>query len=301
MNLKKYYTGLFIAFIVIATFGAIYIGFKLGQAPATAPDEAAAFKPNGCTYISGGNCYCWDTRESIGNCCNGSGPLCGSGICSDVQCEFRNVEPDDCNLGQMTVCDFSESPDGVNCGSTEASCNCSCDANVPSPNEGETEVYHGTNQTACANATRIVKYLGSCSGCGNEYFCIACFETPQVSDTPTPTPTGTITITPTSTSTPTVTITVTKTITVTPSVSVTPTLPKTALISDEADKLLFGLLLTTLGITIFFTGMNINLGNGFWALGMRNLFLRFNSRDILKDTIKEERSEFEEKFDSERN
>ncbi|HOY46728.1 MAG TPA: hypothetical protein PKU95_03800 [Candidatus Dojkabacteria bacterium] len=87
--------------------------------------------------------------------------------------------------------------------------------------------------------------------------------------TPSRTPTGTPTRTPTGTPTKTPTGTPSKTVTPTtpPGESTTPTLPPTALISNEVDLVLIGLVITMAGIAIYRSGAYISLGNLYWNNG----------------------------------
>lgn len=94
--------------------------------------------------------------------------------------------------------------------------------------------------------------------------------------TPSPTPTtGTPTPTPTTgTPTPTTTTTVTPTTTTTtvPPTTTRPptgtgTLVPTALISDDMDRVIIGLVLLTVGLVLYKSGMYINIGNVLWNRG----------------------------------
>lgn len=87
--------------------------------------------------------------------------------------------------------------------------------------------------------------------------------------TPSRTPTGTPTRTPTGTPTKTPTGTPSKTVTPTtpPGESTTPTLPPTALISNEVDLVLIGLVITMAGIAIYRSGAYISIGNLYWNNG----------------------------------
>lgn len=106
-------------------------------------------------------------------------------------------------------------------------------------------------------------------------------ETPTAtpSETPTNTPTITITgtITITITETPTNTPTITLTQSVTPSITdnVTPTpskLPPTAIISDETDRVIAGIIFITIGLYFYFSGNYLTLGNVVWNNGGKSVY-----------------------------
>lgn len=89
-------------------------------------------------------------------------------------------------------------------------------------------------------------------------------ETPT--NTPTITITGTITITETPTNTPTLTLTGT----ITPTDNVTPTtsnIPKTAIISDDTDRMIAGIIFVIAGLYFYFSGNYLVLGNIVWDNG----------------------------------
>ena len=175
---------------------------------------------------------------------------CNSGICTeDAQC--KNINPNyECDF------DYDLNPDGSEgmCQLVETACD-----------PGEV-LEPGENPCSCVPAGTTI--------------------TPTPTDTPTNTPTGTLTITnsptntPTNTptrtptNTPTGTLTRTPTGTITRTVTNTPTgtiLPPTALISNEVDLIVFGLLLVIAGGFIYKSGLYISIGQLYWNNGGKNV------------------------------
>jgi len=115
---------------------------------------------------------------------------------------------------------------------------------------------------------------------GKRYFT----PSPAVTATPTPvrTVTPTFTVKPAQTTTPAITPTpevtstpiVTRTATPRPTITTTPraAVPPTALTTDEADRVIIGLMLIFVGMLIYRSGLYLSLGNIYWNNGGRKLW-----------------------------
>ena len=222
----------FLLFTIILGGGAIFIGSRLSQTPSTAPQNTPAYYSyNNCPVLTNslGSCQMPDNQ------CTGL--ICMKGV------QFNLNSDTQCNPGQM-----------VNCLSTGPTCaNSDCGPCLPTCASDEEVVSFIGNE--CPAGSHIAK--GSCSGCDNPYW--GCCQPKQITNTPTPTTTITITIsitnsitnTPTHTPTKTPTPTPTNTNTSTPTNTPTQTLPPTALISDEVDRMLIGFTLIFIGIIFY--------------------------------------------------
>ena len=125
-------------------------------------------------------------------------------------------------------------------------------------------------------------YTMLCDNCRQKFSCDC--EKPGVSNTPTNTPTSTPTSTPTNTPT------------VSKSITPTPTLPPTALISDEADMIVFGLMFIVIGAGIYKMGMLNIVEGALWYMGGRGLLGKYKTK-YFSSKLNSERADFEEKFD----
>lgn len=266
---------------------AVFIGIYLKQETVT-PQDIQAEIPSWCVPVPGGRCACYDGI----NCCNGDGTYCSGETCNN-ECVFINVDETECALGLMTYCNYDMADDGVTCVDAPLECECDCDTNIPEPNDGETEIYHGTNATYCNDAERVVRYDSICDSCNNVYFCIACFETLEITETPTTTPTISITSTPTISITSTPTTTLTPSISRSPSVSpspsgtitTTPTLPTTAIFDSGIDVIILGILLISSGVILYRSGAYIKIGDLYWDGAGKNLSQGFNDTNSMISNI----------------
>ena len=105
--------------------------------------------------------------------------------------------------------------------------------------------------------------------------------------TPSFTPTTTLTPTLTTTLTPTITTTITTTITnsptITPTRPLTTTLPPTAIVTDEVDRIIIGMCFMFVGFLLYRSGAYIIIGNSIWSYGGKSLF-NTSSRKLNKFT-----------------
>jgi len=290
MNKKVILSGL-VAIMILLGGAAVYIGTKLSSQPTT-PTQVSAYSYGKCSQLCNSDGCCQLPDDYYPSCVS---PLCVQGI------SFAGTTGT-CDPGQM----FSCLHNGPVCAAPDC---LPCTADCPS---GQTEV--DPVNGSCPNGSS--KKQGHCTGCGNPYF--GCCKpnstptpTPTRTPTPTPTPTTPVTITPTPTPTltptPTRTPTPTPTQTPTPVPSETPTpttspLPPTALISDEADRIIIGAGLILAGILFFQSGWYLNLGQLFWKLGGKKYLPSISDAYLPqkltedKEKISQERNKFEKKF-----
>ena len=244
---------LLVVLVLILGIGTFYISTRLSSPDTTAPTDVEAYSTCSNACESGKEC------NSNGDPAPGKMWSCRSSKC--VQ-EATN------NGGQS--CYLSCSGGWKPCGCDEAACDKACLAKIPGDSGS------ATHTMAC----------GACK----QLFTCKCSKT--VENTPTNTPTTTLTTTPTQTNTPTVTPSISSTITptltrtisptisksVTPTISptftntITPTqvvttLPPTALITDEIDRVLIGICLIFVGLFLYRSGAYLFIGNSIWSFG----------------------------------
>jgi len=271
---------LLVLVVVGLGIGTFYISSRLTDIDTTAPENVEAYSTCSNACESGKEC------NSNGNPAPGKMWSCRSSKC--VQ-EATN------NGGQS--CYLSCSGGWKPCGCDEDACNTACLAKIPASG---------------GNATHTM----TCGACKQLFTC-ECSKT--VDKTPTNTPTGTPTGTPTPTSTPTVTPTISKTITptltrtisptisktvtptITPTISytITPTqlvttIPPTALITDEIDRVLIGICFIFIGIFLYRSGAYMFIGNYIWSFGgqlMGNSINEKEKQSFERELLKKKKDE----------
>jgi hypothetical protein len=215
MQKKSLIIGLLV-FVIIMTIGGVYIASRLSAPETTAPIDSSAYSYGQCPVLTSslGTCQMPD-----GNC---TGPICMLGV------KFNLNSGASCNPGQMVNCLAS----GPTCAASD------CGPCTPECPSGQTSVSPVGN--SCPSGSNKVQ--GTCAGCDNPYW--GCCKPSSYTNTPTPTPTRTNTPTPTNTNTP------TNTPTLTPTKPIT-TIPQTALITDEVDRVLIGFGMVFIGILFY--------------------------------------------------
>jgi hypothetical protein len=224
---------------------AVYIAVKLNEEASVVPEDSkAATWSNWCNAGCGSGKQC--NKGS-----NGSGwvdPAPGTmwsclsyGVCAQTPINETSPGDDGCFLDDNCVWQDD-------CGCNVSACRTACLAKIPGPS---------------GSATHTMK----CAACQQDFTCecsksVTDTPTNTPTDTPTNTPTGTPTNTPTGTptgtptNTPTGTPTKTPTNTPTGSPTITPsqpitTIPQTALITDEVDRILIGVGMIFIGILVY--------------------------------------------------
>jgi len=292
---------------------AIFIGSKLSEQPNTLPLDSQAepaglvWTSNDCSGCAGSGAWC----NRYGDPPAGSMWSCyknGSGV---YKCAYEppNSNGNSCYLIPVSGCD----PESNSCcGNSYNWGACNCDTSACN--------------TSCLNsigAGQSGTYTMKCGSCKQKFTC-SCSKpnntptptppktatptpTPTPTPTKTPTPTPTMTPTPTRTPTPTPTRTPTPTPTGTPTatptgtVTVTPTIPQTALISDEGDRVLIGVMLMLVGLLIYRSGLHISMGQLFWHTGGKSFWSGFKGKNKTLDKFLaklddlSERNEFEDR------
>jgi hypothetical protein len=270
---KKILIAVLVILMVLLGIAAVFIGIKLATTPEVTPTEGKAAPDN--LIFPAASYYCSGSCESGAECNQYGDPPPGKmWSCWSQTCSYEDV-----NSGGSSCyldCQTGWSP----CGCDVSECEDRCMDTI-GPGESGT-------------------YTMLCDNCRQKFSCDC--EKPGVSNTPTNTPTSTPTSTPTNTptGTPTKTPTGTPSKTVTPTVSKsitpTPTLPPTALISDEADMIVFGLVFIILGAGMYKMGMLNIVESALWYLGGREFLGKYKTK-YFSNKLDSERADFEEKFD----
>jgi len=273
---KKLLITFLVVLMVLLGVAAIFIGIKLATTQEVTPTEGKAAPDN--LIFPAASYYCSGSCESGAECNQYGDPPPGKmWSCWSQTCSYEDV-----NSGG-SKCYLSCNPYGwYPCGCDVSECEDRCMDTI-GPGESGT-------------------YTMLCDNCGQKFSCDC--EKPGVSNTPTPsntptnTPTGTPTQTPTGTPSRTPTITPSKSVTPTVSKSITPTptLPPTALISDEADMIVFGLMFIVIGAGIYKMGMLNIVEGALWYMGGRGLLGKYKTK-YFSSKLNSERADFEEKFD----
>ena len=237
---KKVIIAVLVVLMVILGGSAIYIAVKLNEEASVVPEEAkAATWSNWCDGGCGSGKQC-NNNGNAGWVDPAPGKMwscLGYGICAQTPTDETNPGDDGCYLDDNCVWQ-------PECGCNEGACMTACLAKIPGPS---------------GSATHTMK----CVDCQQDFTC-ECSKsvTNTPTKTPTNTPTGSPTTTPTNTPTitptgsPTATPTRTPTITPTGSTTITPTqpittIPQTALITDEVDRILIGVGMIFIGIMVY--------------------------------------------------
>jgi hypothetical protein len=265
---KKLLIAVLVIIMVLLGVAAIFIGIKLATTPEVTPTEGKAAPDN--LIFPAASYYCSGSCESGAECNKYGDPPPGKmWSCWSQTCSYEDV-----NSGG-SQCYLSCDPYGwYPCGCDMSACRNKCLQQI-GPGESGT-------------------YTMLCDNCGQKFSCDC--EKPGVSNSPTPTNTPTNTPTGTPSKTPTVTVTKSVTPTVSKSITPTPTLPPTALISDEADMIVFGLIFIVLGAGIYKMGMLNIVEGALWYMGGKSFLSKYKTK-YFSNKLHSEREDFEEKFD----
>lgn len=258
---KKIITTLLIILVILLIIAAVFIGIRLSTTTTTTPEDIRAIPSN----IEFTNIPCSGSCESGEECNDDGNPPVGkmwacyyNSTVSAYRCAYVDINDGDpqCYLSCSTN-------SWLPCGCDEDECQQRC--------EEELE-----NDPDLENATITMK----CDGCQQEFTC-ECERTA----TPTPTPTQTPTATPSQTPTETPTGTI----------SPTPTLPTTALVSNEIDTIIIGIILIILGMGFYKIGIINLMERVMWHTEGRGVLSKYQTK-YYKEKINSEREDFEEKI-----
>jgi len=293
MNQKRVVAiGLIILTLLIGG-AAVYVGIKLGKTPDVGPVTSQAESYQDISYTSNakandGNVYCHLSFESNTVClvkdqgsyyqfsshyCTGGAALNPTGCncpLNDSKCADRSTWTDGPALhdpAETTPQYFGSKNNPENYNIDNQVTKICIQRSWCNFQEIDFNTVVGTAACTLAADTTNVSECNTAN---------AAATTPTVTPSPTATPeiTATPTVTPTATLTPTPSPTPTRLVTKAAAVTTTPktTVPKTALVSDEFDRIIVGLMLIFVGLLIYRSGLYISLGNIYWNNGGRKLW-----------------------------
>ncbi len=277
MNSKTILTVL-VSLLIVFGGAAIYLGIQLNQTPTSLPQTGedpnvicdTSLQNNGFLFVcdaqgDGQLFSCQDRQYHGAKFAHACAPIINPGSsCNTLE-----------NLG---VGPWEEDPAKTNfvgCYfSIDAPQNCFCSDYPNGTVQCYTDTYmSGTTYDSCGSRylPLVISTTPSLSPSPSEEVIITL--TPSVTETPSPSPSPSITNSPSE-----------------PPVSTV--IPKTALVSDEVDRMLLGTVLFLVGITLLFSGKYIGLGLSINNILNGNVLLAFTKKKQLQ-----ERKNFEEKFD----
>lgn len=251
MNKKKLLTVALIVLTVLVGAVTVYVSYKLRQ-PVEELPQTGRFSCSCTSYAT---------------------------FCGGEKCTFAGYSPTDCPVGSIAAC---YQPNQLRCVGYDPKCGCSC-GDGPEPRAGY-------ERTSCTGSYDYVeRYTTLCWACNNPYFCQTCYKklptptpspspkpslspspSPSLSPSPkpslslSPSPKPSLSPSPSPSPSPKPSLSPSPKPSLSPSPSPKPTIVPTALISDEADRLIIGFALLALGLAIYKSKLYVNIGNLFW-------------------------------------
>lgn len=256
---KKILTTFLIILVFLLIVAAVFIGIRLSTTTTT-PEDIRALPSN----IQFTTIPCSGSCES-GDECNDDG---------------------DPPVGKMWACYIDPSVSSYRCAYVDineggSSCYLDCDTGWSSCGCDEDLCIEKCLESIGPGESNT--YTMDCDNCGQEFTCEC--SLPEETPTPTPTPSGS----------PTPSVSETPTPTPSDTSSPTPTLPITALVSDEADSLIIGVILIIIGIGFYRVGVVNIIEKLMWNFGGRSILGEYNT-EYFKEKINDEREDFEDKI-----